>query len=248
MEKYWIDINCDLGEGFPDDALLMPYISSANIACGAHAGSDWVMQQTIQLAIASGVKIGAHPGFDDPENFGRKEQHLSELQLTDLIQSQVVRLQKIALSFGASLHHVKPHGALYNMSAASPKIARVIAMAIKELDASICLYGLSNSHSIEQATAIGLNCCNEVFADRRYRADGSLLPRSYPHALITNPEESCRQVAQMVMQQSVIADTGMAIPVLAETICIHGDAPGAATMAAHIFHHLQLHNIGLEKN
>ena len=248
MEKYWVDINCDLGEGFPDDAELMPYISSANIACGAHAGSDLVMQQTIQLAIAAGVKIGAHPGFDDLENFGRKEHHLSDSELTDLIQSQVIRLQKIAQSFGVSLHHVKPHGALYNMSAASPNIARVIATAIKEMDASLWLYGLSNSHSIEQATAIGLNCCNEVFADRRYRANGSLLPRSHPLALITNPEESCRQVAQMVLQQSVMADSGMAIPVLAETICIHGDAPGATAMAAHIFHHLQLHNIGLEKN
>ena len=248
MEKYWVDINCDLGEGFTDDALLMPYISSANIACGAHAGSDLVMQQTVQLAIAAGVKIGAHPGFNDPENFGRKEQQHADSELTDLIQSQVVRLQKIAQSFGVSLHHVKPHGALYNMSAASPNIARVIATAIKEMDASLCLYGLSNSHSIEQAKAIGLNYCNEVFADRRYRADGTLLPRSHPHALITNPEEGCRQVVQMVMHQSVIADSGIAIPVQAETICIHGDAPGAAAMAAHIFHHLQLHNIGLQKN
>ena len=248
MEKYWVDINCDLGEGFPDDAGLMPYISSANIACGAHAGSDSVMQQTIQLAIEAGVKIGAHPGFNDPENFGRKEQQCSESELTDLIQSQVVRLQKIAQSFGVSLHHVKPHGALYNISAASPNIARVIAMAIKEIDTSLCLYGLSNSHSIEQAKAIGLNCCNEVFADRRYRADGSLLPRSHPLALLTNPEDGCRQVAQMVLHQSVLADSGIAIPVLAETICIHGDAPGAAAMAAHIFHYLQLHNIGLQKS
>jgi UPF0271 protein len=248
MEKYWVDINCDLGEGFPDDASLMPYISSANIACGAHAGSDLVMQQTIQLAITAGVKIGAHPGFNDPQNFGRKEQHLSDSELTDLIQSQVVRLQKIVQSFGVALHHVKPHGALYNMSAASPNIARVIVKAIKEIDASLCLYGLSNSHSIEQATAIGVNCCNEVFADRCYRADGTLLPRSHPLALITNPEEGCRQVAQMVLHQSVLADSGIAIPVLAETICIHGDAPGAAAMAAHIFHYLQLHNIGLQKN
>jgi UPF0271 protein len=248
MEKYWVDINSDLGEGFPDDASLMPYISSANIACGAHAGSDLVMQQTIQLAITAGVKIGAHPGFNDPQNFGRKEQHLSDSELTDLIQSQVVRLQKIVQSFGVALHHVKPHGALYNMSAASPNIARVIAKAIKEIDASLCLYGLSNSHSIEQATAIGVNCCNEVFADRCYRADGTLLPRSHPLALITNPEEGCRQVAQMVLHQSVVADSGIAIPVLAETICIHGDAPGAAAMAAHIFHYLQLHNIDLQKN
>jgi UPF0271 protein len=248
MEKYWVDINCDLGEGFSDDALLMPYISSANIACGAHAGNDSVMQQTIQLAIAAGVKIGAHPGFNNPENFGRKEQQRSDTELTDLIQAQVVRLQKIAQSFGVALHHVKPHGALYNMSAASPDIARVIATAIQEIDASLCLYGLSNSHSIEQAKAIGLNYCNEVFADRRYRADGSLLPRSHPLALLTNPEEGCRQVAQMVMHQSVIADSGITIPLLAETICIHGDAPGAAAMAAHIFHHLQLHNIGLQKS
>jgi UPF0271 protein len=248
MEKYWVDINCDLGEGFPDDAELMPYISSANIACGAHAGNDSVMQHTIQLAIEAGVKIGAHPGFNDPENFGRKEQYRSDSELTYLIQSQVVRLQKIAQSFGVALHHVKPHGALYNMSAASPNIARVIATAIKEMDTSLCLYGLSNSHSIEQAKAIGLNCCNEVFADRRYRADGTLLPRSHPLALITNPEEGCRQVAQMVIQQSVKAESGIVIPVLAETICIHGDAPGAAAMAEHIFHHLQLHNIGLQKS
>jgi 5-oxoprolinase (ATP-hydrolysing) subunit A len=248
MEMYSVDINCDLGEGFPDDERIMPFISSANIACGAHAGNESVMSHTIQLALQYGVKIGAHPGFNDPENFGRKNHSLSDAALTDLIQTQVFQLQQMALHLGAKLHHVKPHGALYNMSACSQHIASVIALAVKEVDSSLCLYGLSNSYSIKEAQAAGLLFCNEVFADRRYQSDGTLVARTNPHALLANREESVNQVVQMVLQQTVIADNGAIIPVCAETICIHGDAPGAASLAADIFHHLQSNNIGLRKN
>lgn len=247
MKNYLIDINCDLGEGFPDDEIIMPYISSANIACGAHAGNASLMYHTIQLAIEFGVNIGAHPGFNDPENFGRKELPISDAALTDLIQSQVYQLQQLASSFGVKLQHVKPHGALYNMSANSPDIARVIALAVKEVDASLFLYGLSNSCSIQEAVAVGLPACNEVFADRRYQPDGTLVARSNPRALITSPEESARQVEQMVVQQTVTADNGTILPVSAETICIHGDAAGAATLAAYISQHLQSKQIDLRK-
>lgn len=245
---YAIDVNCDMGEGFPDDALLMPYISSANIACGAHAGNENLMKHTIELAMASGVNIGAHPGFADPEYFGRNEMHLSPAELTDLIQSQVFLLQKFTEQAGAKLHHVKPHGALYNLSARQPDIARIIADAVKKIDPDLILYGLSKSCSIDAALEIELPFCNEVFADRRYQSNGALVPRSNPHALITDTKDCCRQAAQMVIHHTVTCIDGTEIPLIPDTICLHGDGPTAVALATHVFNHFQENQIELRKN
>lgn len=245
---YLVDVNCDMGEGFPDDAFLMPYISSANIACGAHAGNETQMKHTIELAMASGVKIGAHPGFADPDHFGRREIQLSPAALTDLIQCQVQQMKKFTEAAGAKLHHVKPHGALYNMSARQPDIALIIANAIKEMDPDLILYGLSKSCSIEAAIEIQLPVWNEVFADRRYQSNGALLPRSNPIALITDSKDCCLQAEQMIVHHTVTCYDGGVIPLVPDTICLHGDGPTAVTLATHLYKHFQEKHIELRKN
>lgn len=242
-----IDINCDLGEGFPDDARLMPFISSANIACGAHAGDIQLMQSTVELALLHGVGIGAHPGYEDRKNFGRIEQTLSTAALYDLITAQVYRLKKITEASGGSLQHVKPHGALYNQSARSSETAAVIAAAVRDVDNRLYLYGLSGSCSITAAREVGLPTREEVFADRRYDDTGQLLSRIHPEALIKNQEAACRQVMQMITEKSVTSLSGKVIPIVAETICIHGDAEGAAQLADYLYHHLTNHAIQLLK-
>ena len=179
-----IDLNCDMGEGFGSDVAIMPYISSTNIACGFHAGDESTMLATIRLALQYDVAIGAHPGFADRENFGRKEISLPESELFDLVTEQVFLLQQLAKREGAYLQHVKPHGALYNISAKNYAVAQIIAKAVKAVDPSLTLFGLSNSTSLKAAADEGLKTTAEVFADRTYQDDGSLTPRSYKQALI----------------------------------------------------------------
>lgn len=229
-----IDLNCDMGEGLSNDARLMPLISSANIACGFHAGNDSIMQTTIELAMQHGVAMGAHPGYADKVNFGRTDMHLSETQLYDLVTQQINALQKIANAMGASLHHVKPHGALYNQSSKDPSIAATLARAVFDVDKNLILYGLSGSISISEARKKGLKTANEVFADRTYQPDGSLTPRSRPNAMIESEAESIRQVLQMLRDKTVTTFSGTIVPIQADTICIHGDGPHALAFAKHI--------------
>lgn len=240
-----IDLNCDMGEGFANDVALMPYISSANIACGFHAGDEDTMKRTIELALQYHVAIGAHPGFADKANFGRNEMHLSEEELFDLITMQVQVLQKIADTFHTKLHHVKPHGALYNMAAKDATLAAIIAAAIKATDDSLVLFGLSGSHAVTEAKNAGLRTASEVFADRTYQADGSLTPRSQPNALIAVTEQALQQVLQMIQQQTVTTP-GKLVPILAETVCIHGDGMHAVAFAQQIHHTLQQHHIDIK--
>lgn len=226
-----IDINCDMGEGMATDSLIMPYISSANIACGYHAGGEAIIKQTIDLCLQHGVKIGAHPSFKDKENFGRKEIHLASDEIYALIIQQLVKVDLIAKQKGTRLHHVKPHGALYNMSAKDKDIARSIATAVKDFDESLVLYGLSGSYSIAEAKDVGLQTANEVFADRTYQDDGSLTPRSRQDALIQDADEAVAQVLQMMNEKTVTTVSGKRIPIKAETVCIHGDSIHAAFFA-----------------
>jgi UPF0271 protein len=226
-----IDLNCDLGEGYPNDAALLPLISSANIACGYHAGDADTMRRTIALALEHGVAIGAHPGFDDKENFGRKAQQLSRQAYYDLVCTQLEKLQDIAQAAGAVLHHVKPHGALYNMAAKDADLAFVIAHAVWDFNPDLILYGLSGSPLIEQAQTIGLATASEAFADRSYQADGSLTPRSQSGALIAETEKCLAQVLEMVQENSVTALDGTKVPIRAETICLHGDGEHAVAFA-----------------
>lgn len=212
-----------MGEGMNTDALIMPFISSANIACGFHAGNSDTIRATIDSALEHGVNIGAHPSFRDREHFGRKEMNLAPDKLYAITMEQLIKIDLVAKSRGAKLHHVKPHGALYNLSARDPHTARIIATAVKDFDESLVLYGLSGSHSLREGEAIGLATAAEVFADRRYHEDGSLVERSHPKALITDEEESVQQVRGFIEEGRVTALNGALVPVLAQTICVHGD-------------------------
>jgi len=225
------DINCDLGEGIGNDEAIMPFISSANIACGFHAGDAVMMDQTVLLAKRNGVVIGAHPSFYDRENFGRTEMHLSVTEIYNLVQKQIQILRSVAARHEMRLKHVKPHGALYNMSAKNATIARAIAQAVKEHDPNLVLFGLSGSHSVQEAQQLGLKTCSEVFADRTYQDDGSLTPRSQPNALIHNTKQAVTQTLQMIQQKTVNSVSGKEMPIIAETICIHGDNHEAIAFA-----------------
>ena len=235
-----------MGEGLDNDALLMPLISSANIACGFHAGNEEIMKRTIELAIKNNVAIGAHPGFKDQANFGRTEMALSKQELFDLMTEQIYLLQKIAESFGEKIHHIKPHGALYNMAARDGNRARTIIESIKSVNASFILYGLSGSKLISEAVTIGLSTASETFADRTYQKDGSLTARTLPGAMIENTEDSLQQVLQMIRDKSVTTIDGITIPIKADTICIHGDGKHAVAFAALIRKNLLVNQITIQ--
>lgn len=236
------DLNCDMGEGTGNDADLMPYITSANIACGYHAGDDATMHQTVQLAKSYGVFVGAHPSFFDRENFGRKEMHLSGAEVYNLVKTQIIKLKAIALVYGVHLRHVKPHGALYNMAAKEPALAGAIAQAVKDVDANLVLFGLSGSCLIKEGEAIGLQTKSEVFADRTYQDDGSLTPRTQPDALIEKENSAIQQVLQMVNEGCVTTTTGKIIPITAQTICLHGDGNNAVALAKALYKALLVAN------
>ena len=234
-----IDINCDMGEGMLNDASLMSLISSANIACGYHAGNEDTIKRTIELALEHNVAIGAHPSYLDRANFGRLSQSISLVELAELISDQLNIFEKITNQMGCKIHHVKLHGALYNDCAKDALSSKIVAQTIQAIDPSIMLYGLSGSHSIKEAKAIGLRSVEEVFADRTYQANGQLTPRYLDHALITDPNESAQQVLSMVLDQEIKTHDGTMIAVNAETICIHGDHPDAVEIAKHLFNTLQ---------
>lgn len=225
------DLNCDMGEGIGNDELIMPYITSANIACGYHAGDEEIMLRTILLAKKHNVNIGAHPSFPDRENFGRTEMKTSPMEVYDLVQQQISLLQKMAADNNAQLHHVKPHGALYNLAAKDKALAMAIANAVNDIDKNLVLYGLSNSFLITEAKATGLKTASEVFADRTYQDDRSLTPRSLPNALIENTDEIKGQVLMMLKEGKVRTVSGKEISIVAETICIHGDGKHAVEFA-----------------
>ena len=229
-----IDLNCDMGEGIGNEALLMPFISSANIACGFHAGDAAEMERVVQLCLQHNVAIGAHPSFADKANFGRTEMHLPAGEIEQLIQTQLSQLNKIVIKAGGKLHHIKPHGALYNMAAKDAVLAKAIATAVKNFDGTLVLYGLSGSVMIDEAAQAGLRIAQEVFADRTYQHDGSLTPRSFPGAMITSAELAIQQVLQMINEQQVTAMNSERIPIKAATICIHGDGANAVTFAKQI--------------
>ena len=238
-----IDLNCDMGEGYATDALIMPLISSANIACGYHAGGGELMRQTIRLALQHDVAIGAHPSFDDKEGFGRREMHLSSEEIYQIVLDQVNTIRKAAAEEGASLHHVKPHGALYNMAAKDAMVADAISRAIKAIDASLIVYGLPNSASETSAIQHGLRFYREVFSDRTYTDQGMLTPRNQPNAMIETEEQSVAQVLQIILQETLQSTTGREISIKADTVCIHGDGEHAVEFAQMINRALHQYNI-----
>jgi UPF0271 protein len=226
-----IDLNCDLGEGAGHDAELMPLVTSANIACGAHAGDEAEMRATVRLAHRHGVAIGAHPGFADREHFGRRELALPPSEIVSLVRPQIEALVRIARETGARVTHVKPHGALYNLSARDKQVADAIAEAVTGVDDALWLYGLSGGELLKAGQARGLRVAAEVFADRTYQADGSLTPRGRPDALLAGEAESVAQVLRMIREGRVATTEGGDVAIVAHTLCLHGDGVHAVEFA-----------------
>lgn len=226
-----IDLNADLGEGCASDAELLTLVSSANIACGFHAGDAQTMQASVREAVKNGVAIGAHPGFPDRENFGRTAMQLPTETVYAQTLYQIGALAAITHAEGGVMRHVKPHGMLYNQAAKDPQLADAIAKAVYACDPALILVGLAGSELIRAGKHYGLTTRQEVFADRGYQADGSLVPRSQPGALIEDEEQSLAQTLEMVQNGRVKSITGEWTPVEAQTVCLHGDGEHALAFA-----------------
>lgn len=244
-----VDLNCDLGESFGNyklglDEEVLPFISSANVACGFHASDPLVMSKTVALAKAAGVRVGAHPGYPDLVGFGRRNLNASPAEVKAMVQYQVGALMAFCNAQGVELQHVKPHGAMYNMAAKDIKLAMAICEGIYEVNPKLILLGLAGSQLIKAAEAIGLPYANEVFADRAYEEDGSLVARTKPGAMITDEDEAIQRVINMVKNKTVTAITGKEVPLVADSICLHGDGPKAVIFAQKIS--AALKNEGIE--
>jgi UPF0271 protein len=232
-----IDLNCDCGESFGawrmgDDETLLPHVTSANVACGAHAGDPGTMRRTVRLARELGVGVGAHPGFPDLQGFGRRLITMSPAEIADSVLAQIGALYALARSEGVALTHIKPHGALYNYAAATPAAADAIAQAIASFSRDLILVGLAGSALVDAGRAAGLLVAREAFADRMYEADGSLRDRRLPGAVIHDDDQSLAQALRIVAERSTLTYDGARLTLEADTICLHGDTPGAAARAA----------------
>lgn len=231
-----IDLNSDLGESFGlyiagNDADVLAHITSANVACGFHAGDAPTMRKTVAQAKALGVAVGAHPGFPDMQGFGRRPMKLSPDEVYDLVVYQIGALQGFTSAAGVPLCHVKPHGALYNMAAVDAVLASALCNAVLDVNPMLVLYGLANSELTRVAETLGLSVAHEVFADRSYQADGTLTPRENPGAMIEDPAVATKQILTMLSEGKVRSQQGTWVPIRADTICIHGDQPAAAEFA-----------------
>lgn len=233
-----IDINSDMGESFGpwvmgDDIELLNHVTSANIACGFHAGDPDVMLATVRAAIQAGVAIGAHPGLPDLQGFGRRAMAMMPSEVYALVVYQVGALRAFAASQDGALHHVKTHGALYNMTARDPAIANAVAQAVYDIDPDLSVY-VANAAMAKAVKDLGLKAVFEVYADRSYQDDGTLTPRSQPNAMIEDVDEAIAQAMRMVKDGVVRAVSGVDVPIIADTLCIHGDQPGAVKFAQSI--------------
>ena len=231
-----VDLNCDLGESFGTYRLgeqeeILKYVTSANVACGFHAGDPTVMRETVELAIANGVQIGAHPGLPDLNGFGRREMNITPQEAYDMVVYQIGALQGFLTTKGVKMQHVKPHGALYNMASVNRPLADAIAKAVYDVSPQLILFGLASSELTAAGEAIGLQTVHEVFADRTYQADGTLTSRKQVNALITDEAVAIAQVVKMVKDGSVTSVQGTEVALKAESICIHGDGAHAVEFA-----------------
>ena len=228
-----MDLNADVGEGM-DDAELLPYVTSANVACGVHAGDPTTMDQTVLSALSRGVRVGAHPGYPDRANFGRVFIEMSADDIENLIVFQVGALAGFVRSRGGALTHVKPHGALYHSAGEFPDVARAIAEGVRRVGADLVLVGAAGSLLVGAGEDAGLAVAEEAFADRRYRPDGTLVPRGEAGALLLDPEEAAEQAVGLARDGVAVAQDGTRLTVRADTICLHGDTPGAVEIAKRI--------------
>jgi len=243
-----IDINCDLGEGVGNDEAIMPYISSANIACGYHAGDIFTMDKTIQLAIDHNVAIGAHPGYDDKENFGRNNLNLTYSEIVNLVKDQINILHQMVTNKSAILFHVKPHGALYNQASVDINIAKAIAEAISSVDKNLIYVGLANSVMQEAAQSFNLTFRAEAFADRAYNMKGLLVSRKETGAVIEDSFICKNRALKMAQNKAIQTIDGQEITINAQTICIHGDNPHAVEVSKIIYEFLIQNNIKITAN
>ncbi|WP_409250977.1 LamB/YcsF family protein [Bacillus sp. SCS-153A] len=239
-----IDLNCDLGESYGsyskgNDEKILEKITSANIACGFHAGDPQIMLRTVQLAIKNGVNIGAHPGYPDLQGFGRRHIDISPEEIYSQVLYQIGALNAIIRSQGGQLSHVKPHGALYNRAAKEYETAAAIAKAVHDFDSTLTLFGLANSELINAGEELGLQTASEVFADRTYQNDGTLTPRSQEGAVIHSEDEALEQVVRMVKDHKVVSTDGTEIDITPDTVCLHGDNEQALRFAEKILNALK---------
>ncbi|BAC14633.1 LamB/YcsF family protein [Oceanobacillus iheyensis] len=250
--QYQVDLNSDIGESYGaytigQDDEVMEFITSANIACGYHAGDHNIIHRTIDLAIKNNVAIGAHPGLQDLIGFGRRPMQISPEEVYQLTVYQIGAVQAFAQVKGHNLYHVKPHGALYNMAAKDTAIAKAIAQAVYDYNPNLILFGLANSELIRMGKEVGLNVANEVFADRTYQPDGSLTPRTSPNAMIHDTDEAVERVIRMVKENKIEAVDGTDISIIADTICIHGDGPKSLEFSRRLSHELKNQGISIQK-
>jgi UPF0271 protein len=229
-----IDLNADLGEGCDSDEALLELVSSANIACGWHAGGADIMRASVEAAVARGVAIGAHPSFNDPANFGRTEMDLAPEAVYAGVLYQLGALAAFAKAAGGRVAHLKPHGAMYNQAARDTAMADAIVAAVRDFDPAIAIFGLANAQLVAAARRAGLKAVEEAFADRGYRADGSLVPRSQPGALLDDEDLVLERTIAMICERRVQAVDGQWVPLNAQTICLHGDGPHALAFARRI--------------
>lgn len=244
-----VDLNCDLGESFGRYKLgeqkeILKYVTSANIACGFHAGDPSVMRDTVKLAIENGVKIGAHPGLPDLNGFGRREMNITPQEAYDMVVYQIGALNGFLTTFGEKMQHVKPHGALYNMAAKDSALALAIAQAVYDVSPELVLFGLADSELTTAGEKVGLRIAHEVFADRTYQSNGMLTSRKQNDALITDKEKSVTQVVKMVTEGKVTSQQNTELSINADTVCIHGDGDLAVSFAKYVKETLQ--NKGIE--
>lgn len=234
-----IDLNCDMGE-VPEaiadgtQEALLQSVTSANIACGGHAGDLATMRTTIEQALRAGVAVGAHPGYPDRENFGRLELKMSSHEVADSVYNQVRALAEVAKGCGARIVHVKPHGALYNQAVKNRELAVAIAAGVARWNSGVVMVGLAGSPMLDVFRQAGFSVAAEAFADRRYEPGGTLRSRKFDDALLRDPEVAARQALAMVERGTVTANDGSQVPIAAQTICIHGDTPGATKIAAEV--------------
>lgn len=231
-----VNLNADMGEGFGaydigNDVGMLEIINSANVACGFHAGDPNVMSRVCRDAVARGVSIGAHPGFNDLWGFGRRQMHMPHADVETMVLYQIGALQAIALAHGTKVTHVKIHGALNNMAAVDLDLAKALARAVKAADPSLIFLVPTGSELIEASETVGLSYASEVFADRTYDDQGNLTPRSQPNAMIHDPQEAVDHVLHMIEHQEVISTSGKKVPVKVHSICVHGDGPTATAVS-----------------
>lgn len=243
-----VDLNCDLGESFGNytlgmDEAVIPHVTSVNIACGWHAGDPLIMDKTIKLAKENGVAIGAHPGFPDLMGFGRRPMNVTPEEAGAYVTYQVGALMAFAKAHGMKLQHVKPHGALYNMAAKDPALAKGICESLAALDSSLIFMGLAGSVMLEEAKKAGLQVASEVFADRAYNDDGSLVNRKLPGAVMHDPEIAVARAVKMAKEGKVVSINGNEISIQADSICVHGDNAKAIELVSKIKDALEANGI-----